>query len=178
MKTCITDPWSESLGSIDWIVCTILGTIIACCMNSTLQTKQVLPAQIKHTHFPMPEVKVEFAKRAVPRNAWHLTPQLIIAIGKVESGGNRFAFEKRTHARGKYQIRMGVVRDVNRVFHTRFTASDCFNNERSIAIMGLWFDIKKPTSDLEATCWWNRGVRRSASHVRYYRKIVAAYASR
>ena len=87
--------------------------------------------------------------------------RLIPALIAVESGGNDRAVGDSGKAKGALQIWDVVIKDVNRVYGTRYTHDDAFERRHAVAIckqyLAIWVTEKRlgrpPTLEDAARCW-------------------------
>jgi len=109
-----------------------------------------------------------------------MTPLKVLAIiALVESGGDPYAVGDlhlgREHARGLYQIRPIVVRDVNRFAGTNYKISDCYDAGKSLQIAQLYLEHYCGTNATaeEYARVWNGGPRGmlSARTKRYWKEV-------
>lgn len=119
---------------------------------------------------------------------WKPSAALIAAIGKVESGGNFLAHNKKEDARGWLQIREICIKDVNLIYDASFTKDDCWSMQRSVVIAvnylrfygyRYWTITKKaPTDEIFARIW-NGGPDgwKKKSTEMYWRKVQKAMLS-
>ena len=103
------------------------------------------------------------------------TPRLLYKIAAVESGrhGDR-AYNARERARGRFQIREAVLRDVNTYYGSHYTVSDCFNHGRSVVVLILYCKIWDCKTEEEVCRVWNGGPggMKKESTKKYYEKVT------
>ena len=113
-----------------------------------------------------------------------MTP-LLAAIIAIESGGNDYARGRHGEV-GPLQVRASVVRDVNRIYRTRYTlqqmtnrAAACDVFERYMRIYATRCALGRPVTDYDRARIWHRGPggwRTDRSD--YAQRVVAIETSR
>jgi hypothetical protein len=86
-------------------------------------------------------------------------PGLFNAVGLVESGGTEWAVGPHGE-RGIVQISPIVIKDVNRIYGTRFTNSDAFSIDKSRQIFNLYTNhyVKRyPDTPANRAAIWHYG---------------------
>jgi len=98
---------------------------------------------------------------------------LISAVSYVESRGNSLAYNEKEIARGHLQIRPVMKRHVNQISNSNYTASDCFNYDKSIEMFRLVMDRHNPGYDIRTACRiWNGKGKDGKGSVEYYERVL------
>ena len=104
--------------------------------------------------------------------------KLIVAISKVESGGNPKAVNPSGKYVGYLQIGNVVVKDCNRLIgENRYTSQDRYSIEKSIEMFKIIQSHYNPTNDIEkAIRTWNGGSGYKIKSTQgYYNKVINHY---
>lgn len=88
-----------------------------------------------------------------------MSPALVAAMIAVESGGNANALGRNGEI-GALQIRSCVVRDVNRVYGTKYTHAGMTNVDDAVRVASLYIKAYAPGASPEVQARvWNGGPR-------------------
>lgn len=88
-----------------------------------------------------------------------MSPVLIAAMIAVESGGNANALGRNGEI-GALQIRSCVVRDVNRIYGTKYTHAGMTNVDDAVRVASLYIKAYAPGASAEVQARvWNGGPR-------------------
>jgi len=103
---------------------------------------------------------------------------LILAVSYVESRGNSLVYNEKEGACGHLQIRNVMMRHVNQISNSNYTASDCFDYDKSIEMFRLVMDRHNPDYDIRTACRvWNGKGKDGKGSVDYYEKVLNRYNS-
>ena len=104
--------------------------------------------------------------------------RLLLALIAVESNGNDAAVGDQGRAVGCLQIRSEVIRDVNRIYGTRFDSSHRWDREQSLRICELYLahyagQVRGPVTWETYARIWNGGPsgHQKDATLRYWQKV-------
>lgn len=104
--------------------------------------------------------------------------ELFTAIAKVESNMDPKSHNKSTDAVGIVQIRKILVKDVNRIYGTKFSYKDRWNKDKSYKMFRLYQNKYNPRWDIERGARiWNGGPdgMKKRTTISYYKKVKKCY---
>lgn len=114
-----------------------------------------------------------FSGDLISENGW-ASKEAHSIITQIESSGGKFLVGDGGKAIGAYQIQPIMVKEINRIYGTKFTLQDRKCHQKSARIFELWIYFASKNhngkTDAEVLSTWNTGLRHKTNS-KYVKKI-------